>query len=217
MNIHIEQNNMIKQQLRTGDVLNEQILALYDIIPRHEFVPSHLKHFAYCDMQIELPHGQRMMTPLEEGLLLQSLNLTGQETILEIGTGTGYLTALLSQLSKKVISVDCFSDFTAEAKQRIIQHECNNVELHTGDASLGWLEKAPYDVIIFSGALEEINESHRLQVTPGGKLFAIVGTAPIMQGRLYQLNHQNAWSVELVFETCLPTLINNSKTDTFIF
>ena len=217
MNIHIEQNNMIKQQLRTGGVLSEQILALYDVIPRHEFVPSHLKHFAYSDMQLALHHNQRMMTPLEEGLLLQALNLNGTESVLEIGTGTGYFTALLSRLSQEVTSVDYFHDFTENARMLLKQHECNNVDLHTGDASLGWLDKAPYDIIVFTGALEELNESHRLQVTPGGKLFAIVGKSPIMQGRLYQLNHNNEWTVEVIFETCLPSLINNLKPDTFLF
>jgi len=217
MSIHIEQNNMIKQQLRTGDVLNEQILALYDVIPRHEFVPSHLKHFAYSDIQLELSHGQRMMTPLEEALLLQSLQLSGNETLLEVGTGTGFLTALLSRLVKQVISIDCFQDFTDSARQRLSQHECSNIELQTGDASLGWLDNAPYDIIVFTGAMEELNETHRLQVAPGGKLFALIGQSPIMQGRLYQLDHNDTWTVEVIFETCLPPLVNNLKTDTFIF
>lgn len=217
MSIRIEQNNMIKQQLRTGNVLNEQILALYDVIPRHEFVPNHLKHFAYSDMQLELSHGQRMMTPLEEALLLQALDLSGHETLLEVGTGTGFLTALLSRLSKQVISVDCFQDFTDNAKRHLSQHECNNIKLHTGDASLGWLDHAPYDVIVFTGAMEELNETHRLQVTPGGKLFALIGQSPVIQGRLYQLDHNGTWTVDTIFETCLPPLINNLKPDTFIF
>ena len=104
--------NMIKQQLRTGNVLNESILALYEKFPRENFVPSLYSSMAYSDMQVPLAHGQCMMTPLEEGLILQALALKGHETVLEVGTGTGFFTALLSQLCKKVISVDYFSEFT---------------------------------------------------------------------------------------------------------
>lgn len=217
MNITLEQNNMITQQLRTNDVLSEEILTLYDVIPRHDFVPSKFKHFAYCDMQLELPHGQRMMTPVEEGLLLQSLALTGTETILEVGTGTGFLTALLSRLSKNVVSIDYFSDFTIQAAQRLNQYDCKNVELLTGDASLGWVDRAPYDVIVFTGALDTLLETHCLQVIHGGKIFAIIGQEPVMQAKLFQLNHQNEWSSQLIFETCLPPLIHHQTENTFVF
>lgn len=111
--------NMVKQQLRTGDVLNESILNLYDVVPRHEFVPEQYSHFAYSDMQIPLNHGQCMLTPLEEGTILQALNLKGHETVLEVGTGTGFFTALLSKLCKKVLSVDYYSDFTNTASHHL--------------------------------------------------------------------------------------------------
>lgn len=217
MNIEVERTNMITQQLRTGDVLNEQILTLFNEISRHNFVPSHLQHFAYSDMQIELPHQQRMMTPLEEALLLQALNLSGTEIVLEVGTGTGFLTTLLSRLSKKVISVDYFQDLTANAAHHLSQHECNNVELFTGDACHGWFDRAPYDVMVLTGAIEAITETHKLQILPGGKLFAIVGKNPIMQGQLHHLSHDNIWSVDVVFETCLPSLIDHSKRVDFVF
>lgn len=217
MNVEVERINMITQQLRTGDVLNEQILTLFNEIPRHNFVPSHLQHFAYSDMQIELSHQQRMMTPLEEAMLLQALDLLGSETVLEVGTGSGFLTALLSRLSKKVISVDYFQDLTVNAANHLRQHECSNVELFTGDACHGWFDRAPYDVIVLTGAIEAITETHKLQVLPGGKLFAIVGKSPIMQGQLHRLSHDNTWSVEVIFETCLPPLIDHLKLTDFVF
>lgn len=217
MSMRIEQLNMIKQQLRTGDVLNDAILALYETMPREEFVPSHLRHFAYSDMQLELPHHQRMMTPLEEAKLLQALNLSGTETVLEVGTGSGFFTALLSRLCQKVISIEYYEDLNANAKHKLHQHECNNIELYTGNACNGWFDKAPYDVIIFTGAITALTETHRLQVIPGGQLFAIVGKEPIMQGQLHRLNHQQEWSVEVIFETCLPPLINPSKSRDFVF
>ena len=177
--------NMVKQQLRTGDVLEEKILSLYDLIPRHEFVPEQYSHFAYSDMQIPLEHRQRMLTPLEEGSILQALELTGKETVLEVGTGSGFFTALLSKLCKQVISVDYYANFTNDAAQKLHAHKCDNVELITGDASRGWLEKAPYDIVVFTGAVEKLTEGHMLQILPGGKLFAIEGKLPVMQGRLY--------------------------------
>lgn len=209
--------NMIKQQLRTGDILNETVLSLYEKIQRENFVPHKYKHFAYSDMQIPLGKDQLMMTPLEEAKLLQALDLQGHETVLEVGTGSGYLTALLSKLADKVISIDYFGEFTEEAQEKLKKHEINNVELLTQDAYNGCLDRAPFDVVIFTGALKEITRTHQLQVLPGGKLFAIVGEAPTMLGELHTLNHEDSWHSELVFETCVPQLINKSHTRDFIF
>ncbi|MFC3909910.1 protein-L-isoaspartate O-methyltransferase [Legionella dresdenensis] len=209
--------NMIKQQLRTNDVLNEDILDLFESMPRQNFVPAAMQNFAYSDMQIPLAHGQRMLTPVEEGRLLQGLALKGNETVLEVGTGTGYFTALLSKKCKKVISVDYFDEFTKSARARLEQHGCTNVELITGDASQGWLDKAPYDAVVITGAVEHITESHRLQVMPGGKLAVIVGKEPIMLCKLLEQDHSGNWSESLLFETCVPALINRLKTKEFVF
>lgn len=209
--------NMVKQQLRTGDVLNQAILSLFDSIPRHEFVPSAFQAVAYSDMQIPLAHGQYMMTPLEEGKILQALALQGHETVLEVGTGTGFFTALLSRLCKKVLSLDYYQDFTDSARSKLDEYHCSNVEFFTGDAHRGWLDYAPYDAVVFTGALEVITETQRLQVLPGGKLFAVVGKEPIMQGQLHCLNHDNVWHTSLLFETCTPLLIDQSKSKKFIF
>lgn len=217
MNSYATRMNMVKQQLRTGDVLDDRVLELYDEIAREEFVPSQFQAFAYSDMQIELPHHQRMLTPLEEAKLLQALALKGNEVVLEVGTGTGFLTALLSRLSKKVISIDYYNDFTNLAARKLEKYSCNNVELISGDAYGGWLDKAPYDVIVFTGALEAISESHRLQVLPGGQLFAIVGKEPVMQGQLHTLDHNDNWHLEVLFETNIPPLINKLKPNDFVF
>ena len=217
MDIQAEQNNMIKQQLRAGNVLNEQILSLYQEIQRHEFVPIRYKSFAYSDLQLELSHQQRMMTPLEEALLLQALNLSGTETVLEIGTGSGFLTALLSKLCKQVISIDWYADLTTNAKLQLDKHHCHNVECYTENAYNGRFEQAPFDAIIFTGAIDALTDNHRRQVIPGGKLFAVIGQGPVMQGQLHRLDHHNHWSVEVIFETNLPPLINDSIPNAFIF
>ena len=213
----VARTNMVKQQLRTGDVLNTRIIHLYETIAREDFVPSTSKPFAYSDTQIALPHQQRMMTPLEEATILQALNLQGHEVVLEVGTGTGFLTALLSRLSKKVISIDFFADFTENAANKLKEHGCTNVDLYTGDAYQGWLDKAPYDVLVFTGGMESLSETHRLQLIPGGKLFAVIGKNPVMQGQLHSLDHLGNWSERVLFETNLPALIDRLKPNDFVF
>lgn len=209
--------NMIKQQLRTGDVLEESILNLFDKLPREDFVPNVMQRFAYSDMQIPLPHGQRMLSPLDEGRILQALKLKKNETVLEVGTGTGYFTALLSSLAEKVISIDYFQKFTAMAAGNLKSYPDFNIELITGDAYNGWLDKAPYHVIVITGAIESITEKLRMQLLPGGRLFAIVGKEPIMQAMLFTLGLDGQWTEELLFETCIPPLIDKFKPKEFIF
>lgn len=208
---------MVKQQLRTGGVLNEAILKLYDTVPRHEFVPHTFSHFAYSDMQIPLSHDQRMLTPLEEGTILQALNLKGTETVLEIGTGSGFFTALLSKLCKEVISVDYYAEFTTNAARKLDAHGCKNVTLLTGNACRGWLEAAPYDVIVFTGAIEKLSETHLLQILPGGKLFAIEGKSPIMQAHLYVMGQKGIEKSSMLFETLIPELVDQLKPTEFVF
>lgn len=217
MNNNSARINMIKQQLRTSDVLEESILDLYDVVPRHEFVPEHYSAFAYSDMQIPLGHGQFMLTPLEEGIILQALELKGDETVLEVGTGSGFFTALLSKLCKKVISLDYFAEFTSLARAKLQAHHCDNVELITGDAARGWLERAPYDVVVFTGAIETLTQTQKLQILPGGKLFAIQGKPPAMRGCLYSLNHEEQWTESFLFETNTQPLIDHLKPKEFVF
>lgn len=208
---------MIKQQLRTGDVLNERILSLYETIPRSSFVPESMRPFSYSDMQIPYGHDQRMLSPAEEGLILQNLNLTGTETILEVGTGTGFFTALLSKLCKQVISIEYFKDLSDSAKLKLEQYDCSNVELITADGHRGWFEKAPYDIVILSGAIEEVTETHLLQVLPGGKLVAFIGQDPVLKCIVLTLDHHENWTEKALFETSLPPLMNALKSTEFVF
>lgn len=217
MNNHNARINMITQQLRTGNVLSEKILSLYDELPRDAFVPESLHKYAYSDLQLPLPHNECMMTPLEEATILQALALEGYENVLEIGTGSGFFTALLSRRCQHVTSIDYHADFTENARKKLTQYHCDNVTLHTGNAYHGWLDKAPFDVVIYTGALQAIDDMHRLQVLPGGKLFAIVGDTPCMQGQLHHLDHQERWHANLLFDTMLPQLINPSPPKAFTF
>lgn len=217
MSNYIARTNMIKQQLRTGNVLDERVLALFEQMPRDEFVPPEMTSFAYSDMQIPLANNQRMMTPLEEALLLESLALQGHEVVLEIGTGSGFLTAMLSRLCKKVVSVDYYAEFTKNAQHKLQSHDCLNIDLYTGDAIQGWLDFAPYDVIVFTGAIEKLTDIQRLQLLPGGRLFTIIGKGPVMQAQLHRLDHQQQWTQKIIFETALPSLVEHRKPNSFDF
>ena len=210
--------NMIKQQLRTNNVLDDRVLALYATGSRERFVPPNMKDFAFSDMQIPFEHEQRMMTPTEEALILQSLQLKGHERILEIGTGTGYFTSLLSQLGKEVISIEYYQDLAYNAQKKLNAEGCHNVTVLQGDGCAGWMNKAPYDMIILTGGIEAITKSHQLQLLPGGKLCAIVGKKPVMECQLLTLDHQDNWTYDVLFDTCLPSLINNMcSSEPFVF
>jgi protein-L-isoaspartate(D-aspartate) O-methyltransferase len=217
MNKILSQTNMIKQQLRTGNITNQKIIDLYQTISRDDFAPLAYRKFSYSDMQIPLAHQQRMLTPLEEASILQALALQGHETVLEIGTGTGFFSALLSHCAKRVVSVDYFEDFTLNAKKHCAHHGRNNIDFFTGDGHNGWVNLAPYDVIVITGAIPGLSDVLKLQVCLGGKVFAIVGKHPTLSGYLFQVDHQNHWTQKLIFETDIPQLIDNSRHQHFVF
>lgn len=214
---NLAQINMIKQQLRTGNVLDEYILELFESLPRDEFVPEQYRAVAYSDMQIPLAHEQRMMTPLEEGLILQNLQLTGDEKVLEIGTGSGYLTALLAKSCAHVTSIDIHADFCESAQKKLADFKIDNVDIINGDGRQGWMEKAPYNVVVLTGCIDEITKGFRLQLMKGGKLFAILGDSIAMHGVYCQLTESDEWKKQIVFETSLPLLVDKAKHPQFIF
>ncbi|OGV26635.1 MAG: protein-L-isoaspartate O-methyltransferase [Legionellales bacterium RIFCSPHIGHO2_12_FULL_37_14] len=213
----VAQVNMIKQQLRTSSVTDENIIKLYERILREEFVPQQYANFAYSDMQIPLAHGQKMLTPAEEGQILQALQFTGSETVLEIGTGTGYFTALLSKLCKKVISVDIFPEFTQEAQKKLAKFRCSNVTFYTENAYYGLPQNAPYDCIIVSSAINKINDELFLQLNKGGKLIAVVGGDSIQQVQLHTITTRQLRVERFLFNTFLPQLVQPHNKNHFIF
>lgn len=215
--MNLAQSNMIKQQLRTGNVLNDTVLGLYQTLPRDSFVPRTYKQFAYSDYQIPLEHQQKMLTPLEEATILQALNLQGTETVLEIGTGCGFFTALLAQCAKHVISVDYYRDITEKAQKHLNDFKIDNITLETGDAHRGWMENAPYDVIVMTGAIRQLDDVFKTQLMKTGKLFAIVGEGSAMTGSIYTLDEQEQWIETPLFDTYVQPLITSNPFDTFDF
>lgn len=210
-------HNMIEQQIRTWDVLDQDILDLLDSLPRDRFVPAEYRNLAYSDMQIPLGRGQIMFPPRVEARMLQALDVQPHEKVLEVGTGSGYVTALLAQLASHVHSVDYIPEFKLEAARRLADHGFDNVTLEVGDAAQGWERHAPYDVIAVTGSLPVLPEAFREQLAVGGRLFAIVGDDPVMEAELITRLDDDNYVSEGLFETSLLPLINAPQPERFTF
>ena len=217
MNTEQALTNMVKQQIRACDVLDQALLDLMATIPREDFVPHDYRHLAFAEMAIPLGYDQEMLTPLDEARILQALHILPHETTLEIGTGSGYMTALLAKMSRHVESIDIFPDFTAAAQLKLAQHQINNVTLITADAAQGWDEAKSYDVIVITGSLPLLPNEFRLNLNPNGRLFVILGTAPVMEATLLTYTLRGSWQQEKLFETIVPPLLNAKEPSLFAF
>lgn len=217
MNFEQARLNMLTQQIRSWDVLNERLLHVIKMTPREIFVPKSYEDLAFADMNIPLMHDQVMLRPAEEARLIQALDIQETDTILEIGTGSGYTTALLAQLGKHVYSVDIFADFTEQAKSKLTNFGINNISFVTADGSRGWEPEAPYDAIIITGSLPFLPDTFRNSLKPGGRLVAILGQAPAMEATLITYHGDNKWDQQKLFETVVPTLINAPTISAFRF
>lgn len=201
-------HNMIEQQIRPWEVLDQRVLDVMEIIPREDFVPEASRNLAFADISIPLSHGEVMMEPRIEARMLQALNIQSTDSILEVGTGSGYITALLAKLGKYVISVDIHADNTETVRQRLEEHHITNITLETGDASAGWGRHAPYDVIAITGSMQTLPEAFQSSLNHGGRLFCIIGESPVMSAMLITRVGEYEWTHETLFETELPALQN---------
>lgn len=217
MNFELARFNMVEQQIRTWDVLDERVLALVGRMPREDFVPPAYRKLAFADMNIPLGHGQAMMAPKVEARMLQTLEIDPNDTILEVGTGSGYVTALLASLSKHVYSVEIAPELQVQAGPKLAAHNIRNVSLSLGDAARGWVRQAPYDVIAVTGSVPILPEEFRQQLKIGGRLFVIVGKSPAMEARLIRRLDAGSWAESSLFETDLPPLLNARAPDQFVF
>jgi len=217
VNIEQARANMIEQQIRPWDVLDQRVLDTISAIPREDFVPAAWRNLAFADLSIPLPHGQVMMPPRVEARLLQAIEVKPYETVLEIGTGSGYLTALLASMAKQVYSVDIHDDFVTGAQQHLSEHGIGNATIEHGDAANGWNSHGPYDVIVLTGSVPCIPEVMREALRIGGRLFAVLGDAPVMEAQLLTRHGKDEWSTETLFETELPPLQNVAAAATFSF
>jgi protein-L-isoaspartate(D-aspartate) O-methyltransferase len=216
-NIAGARHNMVVSQIRTWDVLDERLLALIEQAPRHEFVPAALRNLAFADMQIPLGHGEVMMAPLVEARLLQALAIAPRDTVLEIGTGSGYVTFLLAQLAHRVHSVEIVPEFAQRASERLAAHGATNVTLEIGDGARGWAAAAPYDAIFVTGSTPILPEEFKKQLKVGGRLAVIVGRLPVMEARLITRVTETSYETRSLFETAIPPLRNAPVPERFVF
>ena len=176
--------NMVEQQIRTWDVLDQEVLNLLFELHREEFVPAAYRSLAFVDMEIPLGYGEVMLAPKLEARMLQELQIKNTDKILEIGSGSGYFTALLASKGGYVHSVEIVPDLKAMAEKNLKRHGIGNVMLEIGNAATGWPEHGPYDAIILTGSTPVLPEAFQKSLRPGGRLIAVVGDAPVMEAIL---------------------------------
>ena len=209
--------NMIEQQIRPWEVLDPRVLELLPTVPREDFVPTDQRALAFMDTHISLAHGQVMMQPKQEARLLQEIAIEPEDRVLEIGTGSGYMTALLASLAQEVDTVDIFPDFLVSAQKKLTDHALTNIDFFEGDAANGWQGSGPYDAIMLTGSVAILSEQFLQNLNSRGRLVAIVGREPIMEARLIEKDREGRTQQTSLFDTSLPTLINAQAPPTFVF
>jgi len=206
MNYEQARFNMIEQQIRPWEVLNLDVLDLLSVIKRENFVPEAYRNQAFADLDVPLPHGQHMLSPKIEARILQELAVRKHEQVLEIGTGSGYMAALLAARAQRVLSVEVHEDIAAFAQQNLVANAVSNVEVAVGDAARGWEAAAPYDVIVVSGGLPILPQALLEQLKVGGRLSAFVGDAPVMKAQIVTRLSETEFRIVEIFETYVAPL-----------
>lgn len=218
MNYPLARRNMIEQQLRTWHTLDASVLNIIGDIPREDFVPPQYRHCAYGDFDIPLIQNQVMLCPNVVGRALSVLKIGPDDKVLEIGTGTGFVTACLAQQAKSVISIEIFPELLAQAEHNLKPYQKGQITLLSGNAALGWEAQAPYDVIVVTGSYPAgIPGALLSQLNPGGRLFAIVGQKPSMEAVLIKRLAPAQTDIISLFETCVPALLNAPPLPVFRF
>ncbi len=216
MDIEQARFNMIEQQIRPWDVLDMHVLNVIQSVPREDFVSESQKNLAFADMEIPIGHGQVMMSPKVEARMLQALAISLDDKILEIGTGSGFITACLAKMGKHVTTCEYFEELSSTATARL-QHQADNIDFLKGDVFNLLDTLGRYDVIAITGSIpEQLNNFPRLLNT-NGRLFCITGQAPVMTAKLITNVAENSYREESLFETVIPPLLSTSTEKVFSF
>lgn len=208
---------MIDTQIRTWDVLDPRVLATVAEVRRELFVPTPYRHLAFADYALPLPHGEVMWTPKMEARVLQELDLREQDRVLEIGTGSGYMTALLARMAAMVHSVEDRNELSQSAEGHLRVQGVHNVHLHVGDGAAGWAAHAPYDAICITGSLPTLPAAFKEQLAVGGRLIAILGTGHAMRVRRITRSQPDVFESVELFETEIPPLRHQAPASRFVF
>lgn len=216
MNTDFARQQMVQQQVRTWNVFDAAILDVLSEIPREQFVKSGFESLAFAETELPIGHGELMMTPNVEGRLLQALAVQATDSVLEVGTGSGFLTACLARLGNSVTSVDIHDDFLESATANLADSGISNFELLNMDATQQ-LPDGIFDVIAVTGSIEVFDPRYVMALKPGGRLFVVVGSTPIMDALLVERTGENDWQTSKIFETELPALLNGVLLPQFSF
>jgi protein-L-isoaspartate(D-aspartate) O-methyltransferase len=217
MNLEQARTNMVEQQIRTWEVLDQEVLDLLYVVPREDFVPPQHRALAFSDLELPIGEGQRMWQPKLEARVLQELSPRKSDKVLEVGTGSGYLTALMAHRAAHVFSVEINPKLAMFGRGNLERHGVDNVTLEIGDAARGWPAHAPYDVIVLTGSTPVLPRAFLEQLAPGGRLFAVVGEAPAMRARVVTCGAPGAWRGTDLFETVIAPLANAEHPPRFRF
>lgn len=216
MNLEVARTQMVNQQVRAWDVLDPAVLAVLAQVPREQFVPPRFRQLAFADTAIPIGAGQSMLTPQVEGRLLQALTIRGTDRVLEVGTGTGFLTACLARLADRVTSLEINPELADTARRNLRGVSTWNAEVRTADV-FQYRPDEPWDVIAVGGSVPQPDERFQRWLAPGGRLFMIVGEAPLMQACLVTRTGPEQWATATLFETSVPALLNAPSPSKFRF
>lgn len=209
--------NMITQQIRPCHVPDPQVLALLASVRREDFVPARCKAMAFADMQVALPAGQCMLTPQVEARILQDLAITKNAKVLEVGSGSGFMAALLAQQAQRVISLEIVPELADMARTHLHQAGIRNVDVRCTDGAHGLPAEAPFDVIVLSGSVEQVPPALLEQLQIGGCLFAIVGTEPMMRATFIRRRSATDFDTLQPWDSVAPRLQNFPQAARFRF
>ena len=220
MNIEKARVNMIEQQIRPWDVLDQDVLELLVLVKREAFVPAAYRSLAFMDTELPLPGGECMFMPKLEARIMQELAVKKHESVLEIGAGSGYMAALLAYKARHVTTVEIRSELKEMAQKNLADYGVTNVDVALGNGAQGWANagtEAPYDVIVISGSLPVLPDAFLRQIKVGGRIFAIIGDAPAMAGQIITRVSESAWNTVRVFETDVKPLREIIAPSQFVF
>ena len=214
LNVELARHNMIEQQVRPWDVLDSRVLEVLGAVRREDFVPPAHRNLAFADLDLPLGHGEVMLRPVIEGRLLQAAAPARSESVLEIGTGSGFFTACLARLGAEVVSVEQHADFADSARARLHAANVRNAKIEVADAVRAFTSDRAFDVMVVTGAVSELPPHWREWIRPGGRIVAFVGESPAQRAMLYARTG-TGWSEQTLFETDLPYLRNAAPPQRF--